>query len=156
MPKEVARRFRTKPNCSLNRMNRLPVSTSPSSDWIFLAECLFFGSTALSVCVVAFAKLDRWLVSVRGLPGIALIEHAELIQTLPRRVWELKVEVFPEDIPNLNVKRTVRWAESEFKPSMPQLQPSTRLQIRFRRSPRPLIMPRKDIRWSRRRNASGT
>lgn len=94
-----------------------------------------------------FIKWDRWLVSRRGVPGDALIERIELVQTLPRKVWEVRIEVVPEDIPNLSFKRTVLWAEREFRNQIEDLEPGATLRVRFRRAPRPLVMPMNTAEW---------
>src|ERR1700751_5449372 len=109
--------------------------------WFLIGYWLLLGSTALSACIVVWVKWDRWMVSRRGIPGTGVVITAELVRTLPQKMWEVRIEVVPADIPNLSYKRTVRWLEREFADQAEILEPGTKLQLRFRRFPRPLIMP---------------
>ncbi|MBB6146184.1 hypothetical protein HNQ77_004156 [Silvibacterium bohemicum] len=108
-------------------------------------------SIACFVFALVYTKLDRWFVSVQGIPGFAIVKSVEQIRTLPERMWEVTIEVFPEDIPNLMFQRTMQWTDSEFQDRTPMPEPNGRLPIRFRRAPRPLVMPMKILPWTRNR-----
>ena len=124
-----------------------PAELPASQQWLLIADWLLLGSTVLLASVAVFTKWDRWLVSRRGIPGDALVERTELVQTLPRKVWEVRIQVIPEDISCLSFKRTVLWAEREFRNQIEDLEPGATLRVRFRRAPRPLVMPINGATW---------
>ena len=66
-------------------------------------------------------------------------DEAALIQTLPRKVWEVKLQVTPEDRTTGPFRSRMLWSEGSFAPT--PLLPGTNLPVRFRRAPRPLVMP---------------
>jgi hypothetical protein len=64
-----------------------------------------------------------------------------LIQTFPRKIWEVRIEVIPDDRSTGSFKRRARWSEKDFTAQIQTLSPGIRLRVRFRRVPRPLVMP---------------
>jgi hypothetical protein len=111
------------------------------AQWFLIAEYLFFASSVISVTGLALFFLDRWFVSTRGLPGVAIVEESVLIQTFPRKIWEVRIEVIPDDRSTGWFKRRARWSEKDFTAQIQTLSPGIRLRVRFRRVPRPLVMP---------------
>ena len=97
----------------------------------------------VSVLAIAFLVLDRWMVRYRGLPGTAKVEAVELVQTLPKRVWEVLLEVTPTDRSTASFRRRARWNESDYWPQVQELAPGVQVEVRFRRAPRPLVLPAK-------------
>jgi hypothetical protein len=112
-----------------------------SAQLFLIAEYLFFTSSAISALALTIFFLDRWLVSWRGLPGTAIVEESELIRTLPRKIWEVRIEVIPDDRSTGSFRRRARWSEENFAAQAQALSPGIELRVRFRRAPRPLVMP---------------
>jgi hypothetical protein len=111
------------------------------AQWFLIAEYLFFASSVISLTGLAVLFLDRWFVRARGLPGVAIVEDSDLVQTLPRKIWEVRIEVIPDDRSTGSFKRRARWSEKDFAAQAQTLSPGIRLRVRFRRAPRPLVMP---------------
>jgi hypothetical protein len=117
----------------------LPVA----AQWLLIAEGLFLASNVLFAGTLAFFFIDRWLVARRGVPGAAVVQESELVRTLPRKIWEARLEVIPDDPSERSFRRRARWFEGEFGAQAEALVPGTRLRVRFRRYTRPLVMPAK-------------
>lgn len=120
------------------RSDNLP--SRAALEWFLIGEYLCFASLVLSIAVVVFTLVDRWWIGLRGQLGSAVIEDAELIHHLPRRVWEVKLTVTPDDRTEGSFRCRSRWTERHFDP----LQHSTGsiLPVRFRRYPHPITFPR--------------
>ena len=113
---------------------------SAAAQWLVIAQFLIFASTCLVALTIGWVHLDRWLVSIRGIAGTAVIKDAWRTRTLPREVWELRVEVTPDDRPS-SFSRKVIWFAGEFEPQIQTLAPGTQLRVRFRRGRRPFVVP---------------
>ena len=110
------------------------------SNWSGLViECLSFGSAALLGGVQAFAHVDRWYVQRFGERGLALIEDLELVQTLPRKIWKVKLQVTPLDRTCGSFRTQAFWQNAKFNPHSHE--GSAPIAVRFRRAPRPIVMP---------------
>jgi hypothetical protein len=96
-------------------------------------------SLALLSAAPFFGSLDQWFVARYGLTGIAFIEQAELIENLPKRIWEVKIKVLPDDKDYTFFKSTARWPEQKFAPK--RLSTGSSVAVRFRRAPRPVVVP---------------
>jgi hypothetical protein len=71
----------------------LPVPTQ----LLVIASYLFFAANVISVTALTILFLDRWHVRRRGLAGTAIVEESELVRTLPRKIWAVRVDVIPDD-----------------------------------------------------------
>jgi hypothetical protein len=131
-------------------MNHSLANLSAPAQWLVIGEFLIFVSTCLVALAMGWMHLDRWLVSIRGIAGTAVIKDAWRTRTLPRQVWELRVEVTPDDRP-ASFSRRVSWFEGEFESQTQTLTPGIRLRVRFRRGLRPIVVP---MRMSRRSNSA--
>jgi hypothetical protein len=112
------------------------------SEWMLIAEYLFFGSFLLTIALVIFTVVDRWRVRTRGQAGTAVIQQRELVHHLPHKIWEVKLLVTPDDRTEGPFRCRSRWDESLFDPSLHPTGSS--LPVRFRRYPRRMSFPRQD------------
>jgi hypothetical protein len=102
-------------------------------------EYISWTSAALLVGVQAFAYSDRWYVQRFGERGVALITELELAQTLPRKVWRVKLLVSPLDKTCGSFRTEALWQNAKFRPQ--SCQGEVQIPVRFRRAPRPIVMP---------------
>jgi hypothetical protein len=104
-----------------------------------VVEYLSWASAALLIGVQAFAHGDRWYVQRFGERGVALITESELAQTLPRKVWRVKLQVIPQDKTCGSFRTEALWQDAKFDPQSHQEE--SPVAVRFRRAPRPIVMP---------------
>lgn len=104
-----------------------------------IVEYISWTSAALLVGVQAFAHGDRWYVQRFGECGVALITELELAQTLPRKVWRVKLQVSPLDKTCGSFRTEALWQDAKFRPQ--SCQGDVQISVRFRRAPRPIVMP---------------
>jgi hypothetical protein len=117
----------------------LPVPTQ----LLVIASYLFFAANVISVTALTILFLDRWHVRRRGLAGTAIVEESELVRTLPRKIWAVRVDVIPDDRSTGSFRCRARWSEVDYAAQAQTLSPGIWLRVRFRRAPRPLVMPMK-------------
>ena len=124
-------------------MDSVHTSLPVPAQWLVIADYLFVASSVFSVTALAILFLDRWFVSTRGQTGMAIVEVSDLVRTLPRKIWEVRVDVIPDDRSTGSFKSRARWSEVDFTAQAQMLSPGIWLRVRFRRAPRPLVMPMK-------------
>jgi hypothetical protein len=122
-------------------MSVRPSDLPASQQWLLIAEYLFGLVIALRVAIYFYIFFDRWVVSHRGIEGMATVEEYELVRSLPGRIWSVRLTIVPEDIPNTSMRYNVMWSDSDYLRQLEELSVGARLRVRFRRSPRRLAMP---------------
>jgi hypothetical protein len=115
------------------------IEHEPSNLSSLIVECLSWTSAALIIGVQAFTHIDRWYVRRFGEHGVALITELELVQTLPRKVWRVKLHVSPLDKACGSFRIEALWQDAGFDPRSHQ--GPAEIPVRFRRAPRPIVMP---------------